>query len=276
MKIGKTHFDIGARTFLVGILNLTPDSFSDGGSYNSVEQAVNRAKQMVSDGADIIEIGGESTRPGHVPVETTMELERVIPVLDALIPAIHVPISIDTRKAEVAEIVLSKGAAIINDTSRFKDDPGLARVCAKHGAVCCAMHSRDNMDYGDFLLDVIAELNESVDILRSAGVTPDKIILDPGIGFAKNAEHNLEIMQNLSLFTALPYPIMLGTSRKRFIGHVLDLPVEERLEGTIATSVLGVQHHCAFIRVHDVKENKRAIMMADAIVRRGKHCRGDL
>jgi len=268
MNIGKTHFGIGTRTFIVGILNLTPDSFSDGGSYHSVEQAVTRAKQMVADGADIIEIGGESTRPGHVPVETAIELKRVIPVLDALISVIDVPISIDTRKAEVAEIALSKGAAIINDVSRFKDDPNLAHICAKHGAVCCAMHSRDNMDYADFLPDVLADLSESVDILLNAGVAPDKIILDPGIGFAKNAEHNLEIMRNLSLFTSLPYPIMLGASRKRFIGHVLDLPVEERLEGTIATSVLGVQHRCSFIRVHDVKENKRAIMMADAIVRR--------
>ena len=269
MIIGNTHFDIGSRTFIVGILNLTPDSFSDGGVYNSVGQAVARARQMVADGADIIEIGGESTRPGHVPVETEVELARVLPVLDALMPVITVPISIDTRKAAVAEIALQTGAALINDTSRFKDDPALAPICAKYGAVCCAMHSRDNMDYNDLLSDMIADLNESVDILQNAGVAPDQIILDPGIGFAKNAEHNLEIMQNLFRFTALPYPIMLGASRKRFIGHVLDLPVEERLEGTIATSVLGVQHRCAFIRVHDVRENKRAIMMADAIVRRG-------
>ena len=267
MKIGTKHFEIGARTFVVGILNVTPDSFSDGGSYGDVAQAVARAKQMVADGADIIEIGGESTRPGHVPIDAETELARVLPVLEALVPVIDVPISIDTRKAAVAEITLQKGAALINDTARFKDDPELAQVCAKYGAVCCAMHSRDNMEYGNFLQDVIADLNESVNILRNAGVSPDKIILDPGIGFAKNAEHNLEIMRNLSLFTSLPYPVMLGTSRKRFIGHVLDLPVEERLEGTIATSVLGVQHYCAFIRVHDVKENKRAIQMTDAIVR---------
>jgi len=267
MKIGNTHFDIGTRTFIVGILNLTPDSFSDGGAYATVEHAVARARQMVADGADIIEIGGESTRPGHVPVEAEVELGRVIPVLEALVDAIDVPISVDTRKAVVAEAVLQRGAALINDTARFKDDPALAKVCAKYGAVCCAMHSRDNMDYDSLLLDIMADLDESVQILLEAGVSPDKIILDPGLGFAKNAEHNLEIMRNLSLFTALPYPIMLGASRKRFIGHVLDLPVDERVEGTVATTVLGVQHGCAFIRVHDVLQNKRAARMADAIVR---------
>ena len=270
MQIGSKQFDIGSRTFIVGILNVTPDSFFDGGAYNTVEQAVHRAKQFVADGADIIEIGGESSRPGYAPVEADAELDRVLPVLKELRHAIDVPIAIDTCKSVVAEAALQNGASLVNDISCFKQDAELAKVCAKHNAVCCVMHNRDNMDYGDFLADVIADLKSSINSLILAGVSPDNIIIDPGIGFAKTAAHSLEVMRNLSLFTSMPYPVMVGASRKSFIGHTLNLPVEERLEATIATTALAIGQHCDFIRVHDVLENKRAAVIADEIVR-GRH-----
>ena len=268
MQIGSKQFDIGSRTFIIGILNLTPDSFSDGGSYNSVDQAVARAKQMVAEGADIIEIGGESSRPGHTQISAEEELERIMPVLLRLKDEIDVPISIDTYKGATAEVALQNGASMINDVWYFRADPTLATVCAKYDAVCCVMHNRenDNRVYENLLLDVIAELQDSVDFLVQAGVDPSRIILDPGVGFAKTVAHNLEIMRHLSLFTALPYPIMLGTSRKSFMGRV-GLAAGERMEATMATTVLGIQQSCDFIRVHDVLENKRAALMTDEIVR---------
>ena len=271
MQIGTTHFGIGARTFLIGILNVTPDSFFDGGSYTSVEQAVHRAKKLVDDGADIIEIGGESSRPGFTPVEAEVELDRVLPVLDALQNVINVPIAVDTYKAEVAEKALQNGASMINNVLCFKKDRALAEVCANYNAAYCVMHNRGNMDYDHFLLDVIADLEDTVLFLTEAGVSPGNIIIDPGIGFAKSAAQNLEILRNLPLFTALPYPVMLGTSRKSFMGHTLGLPLEDRLEATVATTVLAIDHGCAFVRVHDVLENKRAARMADAIVRGSAH-----
>ena len=268
MKIGSTLFDIGSRTFIVGILNVTPDSFFDGGIYITTEQAVIRAKKLVDEGADIIEIGGESSRPGYTPVEACVEIDRVLPVLKELTKTINVPISIDTCKSAVAEAALQNGASLINDISCFKQDPELAKVCAKHNAVCCVMHNRDNMNYNNFLLDVIDDLKDSVNSLVQAGVSHDNIIIDPGIGFAKTVSHNLEVMRNLSLFASLPYPIMVGTSRKSFIGRTLNLPVEERLEATIATTALAVSQYCDFIRVHDVQENKRAAVISDEIIRR--------
>lgn len=270
MQIGTTQFPIHTRTFIVGILNVTPDSFFDGGSYTTVAQAVQRAKQMAADGADIIEIGGESSRPGFTPVKAEVELGRILPVLQALQGEIDVPIAVDTYKAAVAEAALQNGAAMINDVFRFQKDPELAHVCARYNATCCVMHNRDTGDYVDFLPDVLAELQESVDLLTSAGVAPGNIIIDPGVGFAKSVEQNLDVLRNLSRFTALPYPVMLGTSRKSFMGRTLGLETNQRLEATIATTVLAVSHGCAFVRVHDVPENKRAAMMADEIIR-GSH-----
>jgi len=267
MQIGSRQFDIGSRTFIVGILNVTPDSFSDGGAYRTTEQAVRRAKQMVEEGADIIEIGGESSRPGHVQIGAREELDRVVPVLLKLRDEVDVPISVDTYKSVVAGVVLENGAAMINDVHRFKQDAELAAVCAKYGAACCVMHNRDHMDYGNFLQDVIEDLQESVDLLTRAGIDSDKILIDPGVGFAKTVGHNLEILRNLPLFTALPYPVMLGTSRKSFMERTLGLAVDERVEATIATTVLGIRDGCDFIRVHDVLQNKRAAMMADEILR---------
>ena len=267
MQIGAKQFDIGARTFIVGILNVTPDSFFDGGAYTTVEQAVLRAKKLVDEGADIIEIGGESSRPGFTPIGAQEELDRIIPVLLKLKDEIDVPISIDTYKGSVASIALENGGSMINDVFRFQKDPELVKVCARYKATCCVMHNRNNTDYSNFLLDVLADLKESVDLLIQAGVSPWDIIIDPGIGFAKSVQQNLEIMRNLSLFSALPYPVMLGASRKSFIGHTLDLPVEERLEATVATTVLAIAQRCDFVRVHDVLANKRAAMLSDEIVR---------
>ena len=267
MKIGQSEFKIGTRTFIVGILNVTPDSFFDGGEYDSLEQAVRRAKKMVADGADIIEIGGESSRPGFTPVSAKEELERIMPVLQALSQEIDAPIAIDTYKAEVAEAALQNGASLINDVFCFKKDPELPRVCAEYNAVCCVMHNRSSADYNNILLDIIADLQDGVRMLISAGVSEKNIIIDPGIGFAKDAEQSVHVLRNLSYFTALAYPVMLGASRKSFIGNTIGLPVEDRLEATIATNVLAISQNCAFIRVHDVRENKRAAMMADKLIR---------
>ncbi|MCL2588850.1 MAG: dihydropteroate synthase, partial [Oscillospiraceae bacterium] len=219
----------------------------------------------------IIEIGGESSRPGFTPVDAETELARVLPVLEALRGEIDVPIAIDTYKAPVAEATLQKGAAMINNVLCYKHDLPLVKVCAAYNATYCVMHNRADTNYKHFLLDVVAELEEDVIFLTNAGISPQNIILDPGIGFAKSPAQNLEIMRDLALFSALPYPVMLGASRKSFIGHAIGLPVEDRLEATVATTVLAIQQGCAFVRVHDVLENKRAAMMADAIMRGGMH-----
>ena len=276
MKIGNHDFIKGQRTYIVGILNVTPDSFYDGGSYTSVEAAVQQARKMVAEGADIIEIGGESTRPGHKKMEAEEEIGRVLPVLVELVKEISVPISVDTSKAMVAKAALEAGAGMINDILSFQHDPHLAKVCSDFGAVCCTMHNRDNMNYANFLQDVKDDLNRSIDRLLQAGVKPENIITDPGIGFAKTAQQNLEVLGNLDFFTSMPYPLMLGTSRKSFMEKTLGFTQDERLEPTISTTVLGICDGATFIRVHDVAENKRAAMMADAILKRkgnneGKH-----
>ncbi|WP_010235380.1 dihydropteroate synthase [Clostridium arbusti] len=268
MKIGNKSFNIGERTYVMGILNVTPDSFSDGGKFNSIEMAITHAKEMIGNGADIIDIGGESTRPNHTPVEIEEEISRVVPIIEALSKEIDVPISIDTYKGKVAELAVKAGADLINDVWGFKKDPYISKVAAEYEVPCCIMHNRDNRDYNDFVQDVLKDLEESIDIAIKAGVKSENIILDPGIGFAKSYEQNLILMDNLDKLKELKYPVLLGTSRKSFIGNTLDLPVEERVEGTVATSVIGIMKGCDFIRVHDVLENKRACVMTDAIVRR--------
>jgi len=267
MEIDGKLFDIGSRTFIVGILNVTPDSFFDGGQYDSLPQAVKRAKKMVEDGADIIEIGGESSRPGFVPVELDVELERVIPIVKELKMEVTVPIAVDTYKSEVARAALQNGASVINDVMCFKKDPLLPKVCAEFGATCVIMHNRDNMNYDNLLLDVMADIKDGIDRLISAGVDEKNIIIDPGIGFAKDTAQNLTVLRNLSFFSSYPYPVMLGASRKSFIGHTLGFSVDERLEATLATTALAINQYCDFIRVHDVRENKRVAMMADEIIR---------
>ena len=267
MKIGNKNFSIGSRTFIVGILNITPDSFYDGGIYNSPETAVKQAIKLAEDGADIIEIGGESSRPGFTPISADEEISRVLPVLQRLMKEVDVPISVDTCKAAVAEAALESGASMINDVCCFKRDPDLPSVCAKYKAVCCVMHNRNNMHYNNLFLDVMIDITNGVNLLTDAGVHSGDIIIDPGIGFAKTVQDNLAIMRNLSFFTAYEYPVMVGTSRKSFIGKSLGLAAEDRLEATLATTALAISQHCSFIRVHDVYENKRAAMMADEIIR---------
>ena len=269
MIIGNKEFKIGERTYIMGILNFTPDSFSDGGKFDNIDAAVEHVKKMIDDGADIIDIGGESTRPNHTPVEESEEISRVIPIIKAIREKFDIPISIDTYKAKVAEKALEAGANLINDVWGFKKENDIAKVAAKYNVPCCLMHNRDNEDYKNLIEDILDDLRESIKIAKDAGVRDENIILDPGIGFAKTYDQNLETMNNLERLKELGYPILLGTSRKRMIGLTLDLPVEERVEGTVATTVVGIMKDaCDFVRVHDVLENSRAAKMTDAIVRR--------
>lgn len=270
MKIRNTLFDFHNHAYIMGILNITPDSFSDGGHYNSVSQALERAKQMIVDGASILDIGGESTRPGHTPLSDEEEIQRVVPVITALRKESEIPISIDTSKAKVAEAAIIAGADLINDVWGFKRDPHLAQVAKKYDLPCCLMHNRENRNYTNFLDDVLSDLQESVQIALDAGLKKDQLLLDPGIGFAKSVDENLYLMKHLGRLLDLGYPLLLGTSRKSMIGLSLDLPVNERLEGTLATTVLGYQMGCRIFRVHDVKENYRALKMAEIILRQGE------
>ncbi|QRG67870.1 dihydropteroate synthase [Brevibacillus choshinensis] len=266
---GRHVLPLGERTLIMGILNVTPDSFSDGGKFVDLDQAVARARAMVEAGADLIDIGGESTRPGSVPVDEAEELDRVLPVIRILSQELSVPLSIDTYKPEVADRAIQAGAHIINDIWGARRDRRMAEVAARHGVPIILMHNREDTDYQDFFADYVRDLRESVEIARSAGVWPDKIVLDPGIGFVKSLEQNLETMRRLDDLVALGYPVLLATSRKRMIGHVLDTPVDERVEGTAATVALGVTKGCHMVRVHDVKEMKRVAKMMDAMLRGG-------
>ncbi|KNB72167.1 dihydropteroate synthase [Brevibacillus reuszeri] len=260
---------IGERTLVMGILNVTPDSFSDGGRFVDLNQALAQARAMVEAGADIIDIGGESTRPGAEPVDEAEELDRVLPIIRLLSAELDVPLSIDTYKAVVADRAIAAGAHIINDVWGAKRDPQMAGVAARHGVPIILMHNRTNTDYTDFFADYIKDLRESVQIALDAGVKQEQIILDPGIGFVKSVDQNLETMRRLDDLVALGYPVLLATSRKRMIGHVLDLPVDERVEGTAATVALGVAKGCHMVRVHDVKEMKRVTKMMDAMLKGG-------
>lgn len=253
----------------MGILNITPDSFSDGGKYSDLEIAIQHAQQMVEAGADIIDIGGESTRPGSEPVSLEEELRRVITVIEAISKHVNVPISIDTYKAEVAEKAILAGAHIINDVWGAKKEPKIAEVAAKYNVPIILMHNRTNKNYHEFIRDVFTDLYESIFIAKKAGVNDDMIILDPGIGFAKGITENLEMMRNLDKLVSLGYPVLLGTSRKSMIGSILDLPVEERMEGTGATVCYGIQQGCQMVRIHDVKEMSRMAKMMDALLGKG-------
>lgn len=268
MRIGNKIFNLGERTYIMGILNVTPDSFSDGGKFNNIEAAIAHAKEMIRKGVDIIDIGGESTRPNHIPVSEEEEIKRVIPVIRALSKEIDVPISIDTYKGIVAEYAIKEGASFINDVWGFKKDKYMAEVAAKYDVPCCLMHNRMDNNYENLMEDILKDLQESIDIALNAGVRRENIILDPGIGFAKDYRQNLEVMNRLEELKKFNLPVLLGTSRKSMIGNTLNLPPEERVEGTVATTVIGIMKGCDFVRVHDVLENKRAALMTDAIVRR--------
>jgi dihydropteroate synthase len=259
-------------TKIMGILNVTPDSFSDGGRYTAVVEAVRHAKQLVREGADAIDVGGESTRPGATLVSAEEEIERVVPIIERLVQEIDVPISIDTYKPAVARAALEAGASIINDVWGSKwGDQSMARVAFEYGVPIILMHNRENREYPHFIEDVVSDLQESIKIAHAAGVKDEYIWLDPGIGFAKDVAQNLELMNHLDVITRLGYPVLLGTSRKSFIGQTLDLPTEERVEGTIATTCLGIMKGCDWVRVHDVKENARAAKMMDAMMRGNGH-----
>lgn len=268
LKLGKHTFPLGARTLIMGILNVTPDSFSDGGRYHTLDTAVQQAHALVEEGADIVDIGGESTRPGAVPISRDEELSRLMPVLEALLDEITVPVSVDTYKSSVAEEALKKGAHMINDVWAFRADPEMADVVARHNVPVCLMHNREVAEYQDLMGEIIDELQESVSMALDAGISKDQIILDPGIGFGKNTEHNLEVMHRLEEFKGLGYPLLLGTSRKSLIGNVLQLPKDDRVEGTAATVSYGITRGAEIVRVHDVKPIKRIADMTDAMVRR--------
>ena len=267
MKIGNREFDVKNRTYIMGILNVTPDSFSDGGKWNTMDHALMHAEAMIKDGADILDVGGESTRPGHTPVSAEEEAARVVPVIEALRKRFDVPISVDTYKGSVADAAVQAGADLVNDVWGLKYDPDMASVIAKHDVACCLMHNKANTEYNNFLIDMLAETQECVNIARGAGIKDERIILDPGVGFGKTYEMNLEIIQKLEIMHEFKLPILLGTSRKSVIGLTLDLPADEREEGTLVTTVYAVQKRCAFVRVHDVEKNKRAILMTQALMR---------
>jgi dihydropteroate synthase len=265
-QFGKTEMDFKKETVIMGILNVTPDSFSDGGKYGRIDVALKRAEEMLRDGAKIIDVGGESTRPGHIPVSLEEELERTVPVIKALTREFGCVVSIDTYKAGVAEEAILAGAQIINDIWGAKREPYIADVAAKHNVPIILMHNREKAEYeGNFMDEVIADLEESVGIAIAAGVAHDNIWLDPGIGFVRNAIQNIWTMQGLDRISEMGYPVLLGTSRKSLIGSVLGLPVEERLEGTGATVCYGIEHGCHIVRVHDVKEIARMAKMMDVL-----------
>ena len=270
MRLLQCHnqtLQIGARTLIMGILNVTPDSFTDGGDFISVEAAVERAQQMAAEGADIIDIGGESTRPGAEKVTLAEELRRVVPVVKALSAAVKLPISIDTYKAEVARQALEAGAHIINDVWGLQGDAAMSDVIVKYRCPIILMHNRKRTNYVDFLTDVVKDLQASIQFALDAGIAPAQIVIDPGFGFAKSYEQNLQLMKHLDSLVALDYPVLLGTSRKSMIGKTLQLPTNDLIEGTAATVALGIAQGCQIIRVHDIKQMKRVALMTDAIVR---------
>lgn len=269
LKTNLITYDLANRTHVMGILNVTPDSFSDGGSYTSIDRAVEQAVAMEKQGADIIDIGGESTRPNHQPVSADEELERVLPVIRKVKEVVSIPISIDTYKAETARQAVKAGADIINDVWGAKREPEIAGVAAEYNVPIILMHNRINKDYTSLIDDMKQDLQESIDIALKAGVTNENIILDPGVGFAKTAADNLVVMNNLEKFAVLGYPILLGTSRKTFIGEILDVPPEERDNGTGATTCLGITKGTQIIRVHNVKLHVELAKMMDAMLGKG-------
>ena len=267
MKIGNREFDVKNNCYIMGILNVTPDSFSDGGRWNDLECAKQHTADMINEGASIIDIGGESTRPGHVQISVQEEIDRVVPAIEMVKKNFDIPVSIDSYKSEVVEAALKAGADMVNDIWGLKYDRRIAELIVRYNVPCCLMHNRKKAEYECFQRDMIQDIRDSLTIAKEAGIPDNKIILDPGIGFGKTYEQNLIAINNLEWLTELGYPVLLGTSRKSVIGLTLDLPVDEREEGTIATSVIGAMKGCEFFRVHDVQKNVRALRMTDAIRR---------
>ncbi len=267
MRIGNREFQTSGHTYVMGILNVTPDSFSDGGRWNHMDDALFHAQSMIDEGADILDIGGESTRPGYTRISDEEEIARVAPVIEAVKSRFDIPISVDTYKSGVAKAAIEAGADLINDIWGLKADPKMAGVIARANVPSCLMHNRKTAVYNRFLEDVVSDLKETLDIAKKAGICKDTIILDPGVGFAKSYEQNLAITNHLEVVDALGCPILLGTSRKSMIGLTLDLPSDQREEGTMVTTVWAVQKGCMFVRVHNIQANVRAIKMAEALLR---------
>ena len=265
MLIGGREFDTEHHCYIMGILNVTPDSFSDGGKFQRMDEALFRVEEMIGEGADIIDIGGESTRPGHKKISAEQEVQRVIPVIENIKSRFNIPVSLDTYKPEVAKEGILAGVDLINDIWGLRYDAAMAAVIAEAEIPCCLMHNREKAAYQSFITDVIDDLRESVSQAKKTGIAEERIILDPGIGFGKTCEQNLEMLGMLERLHVFGYPLLLGCSRKSVIGLTLDLPVGERLEGTLVTTAVAVMKGCGFVRVHDVKENVRAVKMAEAI-----------
>lgn len=264
---GKT-LTLGKRTLIMGVLNVTADSFSDGGKWNTLDRALYHMEEMVRDGADIIDIGAESSRPGFVPVSAAAEMEVLSQFLPEIVKRCPVPVSVDTFKADTAEYAINEGAHIMNDIwgLQYEEEPGrMAAVTAKYDVPVIVMHNRNNTDYSDIIGEMKSFFLKSLNIADKAGIRKRNIILDPGIGFGKVFEQNVFVLQHLDELTALPHPMLLGVSRKRFIGQILDLPVTERMEGTGAACVAGILRGCNIMRIHDVKSVTRMCRMADAL-----------
>ena len=273
LEIRGRRFDLGPRAWLMGVLNVTPDSFSDGGLYVDPGRAVDRGLALVAEGADVVDVGGESTRPGSLPVPEAEELRRVVPVVEALRRQTPALLSVDTTKAAVARAALDAGADIVNDTSALRFDPAMAGVVARSGAAVVLMHMKgtpltmqDAPAYDDVAGEIAAFLDDRIRVAEAAGIPRGRVIVDPGIGFGKSFEHNLELLRRQAVFHALGRPLLMGFSRKAFLGRILDRPPDERLEGTIAAAVLSVERGAHILRVHDVGPVARAVRAAEAIL----------
>lgn len=274
LRFKSKSLNLSLRTHLMGVLNVTPDSFSDGGRFFKAEEAIRRGVELAEEGADIIDIGGESTRPGSEPVSLEEELRRVIPVIEELAKRTDIPISIDTYKSKVAKEALDSGASMVNDISALRFDPEMKRILAEYKVPVVLMHIKgtpknmqDNPYYHNVVEEIKTYLEDSIEMAKEAGIEENKIIIDPGIGFGKTLEHNLKILKHLKEFTTLGKPILIGLSRKSFIGKILDLPVEERLEGSLAALALSIMTGANILRVHDVRESKRVARLVDSILK---------
>ncbi len=271
MKIGNREFQVSDTVYVMGILNMTPDSFSDGGQYNDPDKALCHVEEMIKEGADLIDVGGESTKPGSdYSLSAEEEIERVVPIIEKIKSRFDIPVSLDTYHSQTAQAGIAAGADLINDIWGLKFDPEMAGVIARSGVACCLVHNRKEAVYKDFMNEIADDMSKSIHLAEQAGIANNRIILDPGVGFGKTLEQSLAVINGLEEFHMFGYPVLMGASRKSVIGNTLKLPVSDRVEGTIATSVIGVVKGCAFIRVHDVKENVRAIRMTEAILRAGR------
>ena len=266
MIIGAREFDTENHTYIMGILNVTPDSFSDGGRHNAPDAALSHAAAMIAEGADIIDVGGESTRPGHTQISDEEEISRAVPVIEQLKREFDIPVSIDHYKRGVSEASLKAGGVLVNDIGGVKSDRRMGSVIAERGAACCLMYNRQQAQYNDFLADFTKDMEGSVKLAEEAGIPRDKIILDPGVGFGKTYEMNLTVINRLETLHTLGLPILLGTSRKSVIGLTLDHSADQRDDVTLVTTVYDVQKGCALVRVHYVAKNLRAIRMTQALM----------